>query len=201
MGWAEDLPEPAEAVSVLRHQQRNQGFRQVLQEPALLLDSWSWPLCKSCDISHSPRICFPSHVRVLNRDAPEWSWLSLFPHVISSLAAGACRPALYRAEHDQQHHPVSGQLVDFMWYAKIKWRNVNWKQLAHGHGRCRTRVQWRSHTWKTIIQLMIPVICLQFSILWKIERWCNRKSGKVYFLMIFVVRRLIYVAFGRKKNS
>ncbi|CAD6343392.1 unnamed protein product [Miscanthus lutarioriparius] len=45
MGWAEDLPEPAEAVSVLRHQQRNQGFREVLQEPALLLGSWSWPLC------------------------------------------------------------------------------------------------------------------------------------------------------------
>jgi len=78
MGWAEDLPEPAEAVSVLRHQQRNQGFRQVLQEPALLLDSWSWSLCKSCDISHSPRICFPSHVRVLNRDAPEWSWPTCF---------------------------------------------------------------------------------------------------------------------------
>jgi hypothetical protein len=47
MGWPEELPEPAEAISVLWTEQRHQGFCQVLQEPALLLDPWSRALCKS----------------------------------------------------------------------------------------------------------------------------------------------------------
>ncbi|VAH04797.1 unnamed protein product [Triticum turgidum subsp. durum] len=44
MGWAEELPEPAEAASVLRIIQGHQGLRQILQEPAFLLDPRRRPL-------------------------------------------------------------------------------------------------------------------------------------------------------------
>ena len=44
MGWAEELPKPAEAASVLRIIQGHQGLRQILQEPAFLLDPRRRPL-------------------------------------------------------------------------------------------------------------------------------------------------------------
>jgi hypothetical protein len=47
MGRAEEFPEPAAAASLLRIIQTHQGLRQILQESALLLDPWSWPLRKS----------------------------------------------------------------------------------------------------------------------------------------------------------
>ena len=44
MGWFEELYEPAEAASTLWIFQVHPGLRQILQEPALLLDPWSWTL-------------------------------------------------------------------------------------------------------------------------------------------------------------
>jgi len=98
MGWSEELSEPTKAASVLRHHQRNQSLRQVLQEFAFLLDSWSWALCKS----KVPPIS--SHVKFLNLALHIFSW------DICSLIAGAGWPALYRTEHDQQHNPVTSKL-------------------------------------------------------------------------------------------
>lgn len=126
MGWSEDLSEPAKAASVLWRQQRHQGLRQVLQELAFLLDSWSWALCKS----EAPTIMVshPGSAILL----PMWgSWILayLFSRGIFSLTAGACWPALYRAEHDQQHNPVTSELVAFQWYAKNK-EGFNSKQLG-----------------------------------------------------------------------
>jgi hypothetical protein len=111
MGWSEEFSEPTKAASVLWRQQRHQGFRQILQEPAFLLDSWSWALCKSEVWSLNPN-CAILFV-FLNLDKPK---SYLFSRGILSLIAGACRPALYRAEHDQQHDPVASKLVDSMWF-------------------------------------------------------------------------------------
>jgi len=77
MGWSEELSEPTKEASVLRHHQRNQSLRQVLQEFAFLLDSWSWALCKS----KVPPIS--SHVKFLNLALHIFSW------DICSLIAGA----------------------------------------------------------------------------------------------------------------
>jgi hypothetical protein len=126
MGWSEEFSEPAKAASVLWRwrQQRNQGLRQVLQEPAFLLDSWSWALCKSEVRSLNPN-CAILFV-FLNFDKPK---SYLFSRGIFSLIAGACRPALYRAKHDQQHNPVTSKLVVDLPRAK-----EGFKQQAQGPG-------------------------------------------------------------------
>jgi hypothetical protein len=90
MGRAEDLPEPAEADSILWPQQRRQGFCQVLQQPALLLDPWSWPLRKYKHIAS--RLGSASRVAQLYWDAALEADL-----LICSLFVGAYRPALCRA--------------------------------------------------------------------------------------------------------
>lgn len=47
MGWAEELPEPTKAAFEVWLFQGHQGVRQIIQEPAFLLDTWGWTLCKS----------------------------------------------------------------------------------------------------------------------------------------------------------
>ena len=128
MGWSEELPEPAKGISVLWPEQRNQGFCQILQEPALLLDSWSWALCKAetqwCIL---PRICFPCEALKLGCPRAD-----LFSCAIYFFIAGACRPAVYRAEHDQQHNPISSQLGILRHMQRSK-GGFNFKQLGQGH--------------------------------------------------------------------
>jgi hypothetical protein len=46
MGWAEELHELAEAATTLWICQAHSGLRQILQEPALLLDLGSWTFRK-----------------------------------------------------------------------------------------------------------------------------------------------------------
>lgn len=46
VGWAEELLELAKAAALLWPNQRHQGLCQILQELAILLDSWSWAFSK-----------------------------------------------------------------------------------------------------------------------------------------------------------
>jgi len=46
VGWADELLEPAKAAALLWPNKSHQGLCQILQELALLLDSWSWAFSK-----------------------------------------------------------------------------------------------------------------------------------------------------------
>lgn len=128
MGWSEDLPEPAKAAPLLWRQQGYQGLCQVPQEPAFLLDTWSRALCKSqvwtptvpSHLRSASHVC--ESVRFLGLDEPNKTLFVFSWDHLSDCIAGACRPALHRAKHDQQHNPVASKLVHWLYvvYAKNK---------------------------------------------------------------------------------